>query len=367
MNQQAKTRRWEGKTRSDVVREVAKEAGYEGAFVDIEDTPDTLDVINQAAETDARFLARLAEKEGFQFFIDGTGLHWHQRRQDTPPAHVFTWYSDPELGEVIAVNVESDLVKRTGSVTVKGRDPKEKRPAPRARAIVRSMTEGYHEAWLRAVRLALVKELTAIRGEWADNGEAVVGPGTIAVVPAFRHEAELGHVDIGFVLNRDRPDVPVVWDCAYGGSDSPLEAAAALACSMWARTTAPTVFELMSQRGEYAAHAHGDDGLGLDGWHSIHGPILTYGDDSAEQLQKWCLDNPIVPALRDGLAGELPPTPIHGVKFLLGAFGDGSSAEVRIDGERSEACSDALLRLRWPKTPSRVVRFFVLFVHPLQQ
>ena len=28
MNQQAKTRRWEGKSRADVVREVAKENGY---------------------------------------------------------------------------------------------------------------------------------------------------------------------------------------------------------------------------------------------------------------------------------------------------------------------------------------------------
>jgi phage protein D len=123
MNQQAKTRRWEGKTRSEVVREVAKDAGYEGAFVDIEDTAEAIDVINQAAETDARFLTRLAAKEGFQFFVDGTGLHFHRRRQDTPPTHVFTWYADPERGEVISVNTDSDLAKRAGNVTVKGRDP----------------------------------------------------------------------------------------------------------------------------------------------------------------------------------------------------------------------------------------------------
>ncbi len=126
MNQQAKTRNWEGKTRSDVVREVAKDAGYEGAFVDIEDTPEAIDVINQAAETDARFLTRLAAKESFQFFVDGTGLHFHQRRQDTPPAHVFTWYADPERGEVISVNTDSDLAKRTGKVTLKGRNAKAK-------------------------------------------------------------------------------------------------------------------------------------------------------------------------------------------------------------------------------------------------
>jgi hypothetical protein len=126
MNQQAKTRRWEGKSRSDVVLELAKEAGYDGSFVDIEDTSQILDVINQAAETDARFLTRLASKEGFQFFIDGSGFHWHKRRQESPPTHVFTWYSDPDQGKVISVNLDSDLAKRAGNVTVKGRDPKAK-------------------------------------------------------------------------------------------------------------------------------------------------------------------------------------------------------------------------------------------------
>jgi phage protein D len=122
MNQQAKTRRWESKSRADVVRDVAKESGYDGAFVDIEDTKEVIDVVNQTAETDARFLKRLAAREGFAFWIDGTGLHFHRRKQDAPPAHVFTWYSD-ERGEVLSINVESDLVKRAGSVAVKGRDP----------------------------------------------------------------------------------------------------------------------------------------------------------------------------------------------------------------------------------------------------
>ena len=67
MNQQAKERRGEGKSRADVVREVAKEGGYHGAFVDIEDTKEVIDVVNQTAETDARFLRRLAAREGFAF------------------------------------------------------------------------------------------------------------------------------------------------------------------------------------------------------------------------------------------------------------------------------------------------------------
>ena len=123
MNRQSRTRRWEDVTRSDVVRAVAKENGYEGQFVDVEDTGEVYDVINQTAETDARFLRRLAAREGFQFYVDLGGLHWHRRRQSAAPTHVLTWYADPGRGDVLDVNVESDLVKRVGRATVRGRDP----------------------------------------------------------------------------------------------------------------------------------------------------------------------------------------------------------------------------------------------------
>jgi hypothetical protein len=125
MNQAVKTRCWEGRTRGDVVRAVAREHGYVDTFVDIEDTTETVDVINQVAETDARLLARLAAREGFAFFVDDGGLHWHRRRLDTAPTRVFTWFSD-RTGDVLSINVESDLVRRTGGVEVRGRDPGEK-------------------------------------------------------------------------------------------------------------------------------------------------------------------------------------------------------------------------------------------------
>jgi phage protein D len=123
MNREAKTRQWENKTRADVVREIAKEHGYEGQFVDVDDTAESFDVINQTAETDARFLRRLAAREEFEFYVDDGGMHFHERRQSAAPTHVFTWFSDPGRGDVISVSVESDLVKRAGKVTVKGRDP----------------------------------------------------------------------------------------------------------------------------------------------------------------------------------------------------------------------------------------------------
>ena len=123
MNREAKTRSWENVTRSSVVRQIAEEHGYEGQFIDVEDTGEVLDVVNQTAETDARFLRRLASREEFEFYVDDGGFHFHERRQDAAPTHVFTWFADPGRGDVLSVNVESDLVKRAGRVTVRGRDP----------------------------------------------------------------------------------------------------------------------------------------------------------------------------------------------------------------------------------------------------
>ena len=34
---------------------------------------------------------------------------------------MFTWYSDPGRGDILSINVESDLIKRAGRVT-RGRD-----------------------------------------------------------------------------------------------------------------------------------------------------------------------------------------------------------------------------------------------------
>ncbi len=123
MNREAKTRNWENVTRSEVARLIAEEHGYTGEFIDVEDTEEVFDVVNQTGETDARFLRRLACREEFEFYVDDGGFHFHERRQSAAPTHVFTWYVDPGRGDVMSINVESDLVKRVGRVTVRGRDP----------------------------------------------------------------------------------------------------------------------------------------------------------------------------------------------------------------------------------------------------
>ncbi|MDR0965174.1 MAG: late control protein D [Myxococcales bacterium] len=123
MNREARTRSWSNKSRSEVVKEIAAEYGYEGESLAIEDTGEVIGTINQSAETDARFLRRLAAREEYEYFVDDAGLHWHSRNQASAPTHVLTWFSDPGRGDILSVNVESDLTRRTGRVEVRGRDP----------------------------------------------------------------------------------------------------------------------------------------------------------------------------------------------------------------------------------------------------
>lgn len=123
MHREAKSRRFGNARRSDVARMIAAQHGYEGTFLHVEDTEVVYDHVVQAAETDARFLRRLAAREGYEFFVDGTGLHFHPRRFESPPPRALHYHNDPGPGELTELSVESDLFRRAGKVTVKGRDP----------------------------------------------------------------------------------------------------------------------------------------------------------------------------------------------------------------------------------------------------
>ena len=123
MNKVARCRTFENKKRSDVAREVAEENGYGAQLHDIEDSGEVLPLITQARMTDAQFLRQLATREGFEFYVDFDGLHFHQRRLGQRPVRVFRWYTAPEVGEVIAINIENDVTAKPGAVRVRGRDP----------------------------------------------------------------------------------------------------------------------------------------------------------------------------------------------------------------------------------------------------
>jgi phage protein D len=123
MNRVARCRVFENKSRSEVAAEIAKENGYGASTQDIEDTGEPLPVITQARLTDAQFLRRLASREGFEFYVDFEGFHFHQRRLGQKPMRALRWYTAPEVGEVLSINIENDVTAKPGAVRVKGRNP----------------------------------------------------------------------------------------------------------------------------------------------------------------------------------------------------------------------------------------------------
>jgi len=123
MNKLARCRTFENVRRSDVVRKLAQDNGYGPARQDIEDTQHILPAITQARMTDAQLLRRLADREGFELYVDFDGLHFHQRRLGQRPTRVLRWFTPPEVGEILAINIDNDVTAKPGAFSVRGRDP----------------------------------------------------------------------------------------------------------------------------------------------------------------------------------------------------------------------------------------------------
>jgi phage protein D len=127
MNKVARCRTFEHMKRSDVVRQIAQENGYGPDFQDIEDTVHVLPCTTQARMTDAQMLRRLADREGFELYVDFDGLHFHQRRLGQRPVRALRWFTPPEVGEILSINIDNDVTSRPGAVDVRGRDPIQKK------------------------------------------------------------------------------------------------------------------------------------------------------------------------------------------------------------------------------------------------
>lgn len=128
MNQQRKTRIFEQKTYSAIAKLIAEEYGYATAQQHIEDSEIVWPCVTQPGVSDAVFLRHLANKLGWEWFVDWDGFHFHPRNLGQRPIRSITYYLG---GEIEAFNVENDLTARpqapVGAVQVKGRDPKDKK------------------------------------------------------------------------------------------------------------------------------------------------------------------------------------------------------------------------------------------------
>ncbi len=121
-----KARKFENMTRCDVVRAIVGEGALQGVVnVDLDETSladEKPQEWQQAGQTDWQFLLKLAEKPGYEVYIEDDTLHFHPRRLAKPPLRKLTYfYGD---GDLMEFSVESLRTADRAAVTeVRGRDP----------------------------------------------------------------------------------------------------------------------------------------------------------------------------------------------------------------------------------------------------
>lgn len=125
MDRDRRRQTFEHVTRSEVVRRIAEANGYRDATLHVEDVEERHETIVQSNLSDAQMLRKLAHLEGFEFWVDFDGLHWHRRKVDQTPIRSIVYYTS-QVGDVIDFDVENDLTRKPGRVRVKGRDPIER-------------------------------------------------------------------------------------------------------------------------------------------------------------------------------------------------------------------------------------------------
>lgn len=126
MNLKPGLRVFDNTTRSEVATKIAREYGYGEELIQVEDTKVRLRHVSQGPLTDAQFLKKLALKEGFEFYVDASGFHFHRRNLAQKPVKELTYYTS-ETGDLIDFDIENDITALPGKVTAKGIDPLNKK------------------------------------------------------------------------------------------------------------------------------------------------------------------------------------------------------------------------------------------------
>ncbi len=126
LDKEKKSRFMENVTDSEFVRIVAEEYGYTGNFQAIEDTGARHDV-TQSNMTDARMVHRLARKNGFVFYEDASGLHWHTKNVMVEPVRWYIYRQDQGKGDILGEpRFDFNMTRGISKVKVLFRDPRTK-------------------------------------------------------------------------------------------------------------------------------------------------------------------------------------------------------------------------------------------------
>lgn len=226
------------------------------------------------------------------------------------------------------------------------------------------MPNAHREDPLVLARRLFAEQLSVQGGPWTVSGDRVIGPGTVAVLIEKRHAASEAHLDFGTILDRDKPDAPVLWTCMTGFGDG-LEATLKNTIEAWVVSTLPVVQEVFSQDGSNAdQYGPGTPG-GCPGWHVIHGPFsgMDAGTGGGDEITQWAVKHPLLPELGPLITPSFSRPDLNMVKVII-ARGEEDIAEVRVNGERHEAASQKLASMDWPRGDWALVRCSILFMHP---
>jgi phage protein D len=123
-------RSWENVKRSDVVREIVKGYGYDDDKLHIVDTKVIVDHVTQGRMTDLQLIKSLAAREGFEFFVDFDGVHFHRRSTKDKPIKTLVYFADPGAGDILSISLEVDKrgKQAASAVVLQGKDPKTGEP-----------------------------------------------------------------------------------------------------------------------------------------------------------------------------------------------------------------------------------------------
>jgi len=121
MNKKSNPTNWGPISTSDIARKIADRYRFD---VDIEESNDSRRQhrVQPAGSTDIQYLMNLAKELNFDCYIEGTTLHYHRKRYDTPSGLEFVYFTE---GTSTLLKFEPDVDMTSPPATSKaGTDPK---------------------------------------------------------------------------------------------------------------------------------------------------------------------------------------------------------------------------------------------------
>lgn len=113
-------------TRSEVAITIARELGFTDAQIFVQKTTQRYETVVIASQTLSQFLMEMARRQGYDYYIDFDGFHFHERQIGQAPQLTLRYFVDDGTGRGSDIlnfkftkGVEASL---PGKMTVRGRD-----------------------------------------------------------------------------------------------------------------------------------------------------------------------------------------------------------------------------------------------------